>query len=301
MCSSHSPHCVVVQSLSHVQLCDPRDCNRPNFPLPHCLLEFAQICPLSQWCHPTISSSTPPPPPALSLSQHQGLFPMSWLFESGGQSIGASASTSVLPMNIQGWFPLGFTGLILLSKWEGPQFSAPFIEYTVFTTFRVWTSKGSDRLFFILYYLFTYFWLCWVFVAVRRLSLVAAAGAITSHGGGFSCRAAWALGHVGLVVVAHRLSCSSACGIFPDQGSNRCLLPCKVDSNHWTTIEASDRLLEPGQTCCASPCCLFLGLLQFWLMTYFHERFQLLLPVSVVYRYWIRKVPQNDNTWVINV
>ena len=50
--------------------------------------------------------------PAFSLSQHQGLFPMSWFFKTGGQSIGASASASVLPMNIQGWFLLRLTGLI---------------------------------------------------------------------------------------------------------------------------------------------------------------------------------------------
>ena len=74
-------------------------------------------CPLSLWCHPTISSSTLSP--AFNLSLHQGkeLAPMSWLFPSSGQSIGASISASVLPMNTQGWFPLGLTGLIsLLSK-----------------------------------------------------------------------------------------------------------------------------------------------------------------------------------------
>ena len=74
-------------------------------------------CLLSQWCHPTISSSvTPPSPPAFNLSQHQSFFPMSQLFTSGGQSIGVSASASVLPMNIQDWFPLGLTGLISLQS-----------------------------------------------------------------------------------------------------------------------------------------------------------------------------------------
>ena len=59
---------------------------------------------------------SPPSPHALSLSQHQGLLPVSWLFTSGSQSIGAWASTSatVLPMNIQSWFPLGLAGLISL-------------------------------------------------------------------------------------------------------------------------------------------------------------------------------------------
>ena len=60
-------------------------------------------CPLSRWCHPTISPSVVPFPPALNLSQHQGLFKMSQLFASGGQRIGVSASTLVLPMNTQDW------------------------------------------------------------------------------------------------------------------------------------------------------------------------------------------------------
>ena len=74
-------------------------------------------CPLSQWCHLTISSSV-----ALFSSGPQsfpaaGSFPVSWLFASGGQSIGVSASASVLPVNIQGWFSFRLTGSIsLLSK-----------------------------------------------------------------------------------------------------------------------------------------------------------------------------------------
>jgi len=68
--------------------------------------------PLSRWCHWTISSSVIPSPPAFNLSQHQGLFQWVSFFASGGQSIGVSASASVLPMNIQDWFPLGWTGLI---------------------------------------------------------------------------------------------------------------------------------------------------------------------------------------------
>ena len=60
-------------------------------------------CPLSRWCHPTISSSAVPFSSCLQSFPASGSFLMSWLFESGGQSIGASAS--VLPMNIQDWFP----------------------------------------------------------------------------------------------------------------------------------------------------------------------------------------------------
>ena len=68
-------------------------------------------CLLSQWCHPTISSSVSPFSSCPQFFPASGSFPMSWLFASGGQSIGTSAL--VLPMNIQDWFCLGLTGLIL--------------------------------------------------------------------------------------------------------------------------------------------------------------------------------------------
>ena len=70
-------------------------------------------CPLSQWCHPTTSSSVVSSfcPQSFPTS---GSFPVSWLFASGGQNTGASASASVLPMNIQGWFPLALIGLTSL-------------------------------------------------------------------------------------------------------------------------------------------------------------------------------------------
>ena len=73
-------------------------------------------CPLSQWCHPTISSSVIPFSSCLQSFPASGSFPMSNFFASGGQSIETSASASVLPMNIQDWFPLGLTGLILQPK-----------------------------------------------------------------------------------------------------------------------------------------------------------------------------------------
>ena len=87
------------------------------FSILSCLPEFAQNShPLSQWYHPTISSSV-----VLFSSCPQSFLAsesllMSWLFLSGGQSIGASASASVLPMNIQDWFPLGLTSLISLQS-----------------------------------------------------------------------------------------------------------------------------------------------------------------------------------------
>ena len=84
-------------------------------------------CPLSQWCHPTISISVVPSSRLPSFPA-SGSFPVSWLFASVGQSIGASASASVLPMNIQDWFPLGLTGLISL-QFKG--FSRVFSSMTI--------------------------------------------------------------------------------------------------------------------------------------------------------------------------
>ena len=71
-------------------------------------------CPLSQWCYPTISFSVTRFSSYSQILPASGSFPMSRLFASGDQSIGASASASVLPLNIQDWFPLGLTGLISL-------------------------------------------------------------------------------------------------------------------------------------------------------------------------------------------
>ena len=73
-------------------------------------------CPLSWWCHPTISSSVVPFSSHLQSLPASGSFPMSQFFTSSGQSIGVSASASVLPMNIQDWFPLGWTGWISLQS-----------------------------------------------------------------------------------------------------------------------------------------------------------------------------------------
>ena len=73
-------------------------------------------CPLSQWCHTTTSSSVSSLSSCLQSFPISGSFPMCQLFASGGQTIGASASASGLPINIQGWFPLGLTGLISLES-----------------------------------------------------------------------------------------------------------------------------------------------------------------------------------------
>ena len=75
---------------------------------------YSNSCPSSWWCHPIISSCAVPFSSHLNLSQHQ--HPKSQFFAAGGQSIGVSASTSVLPMNIQDWFPLRLTGWISLQS-----------------------------------------------------------------------------------------------------------------------------------------------------------------------------------------
>ena len=77
---------------------------------------YSNSCRSSQWCHPTISSSVIPFSSCLQSFPASGSFPMSQFFTSSGQSIGVSASTSVLPMTIQNWFPLGLTGLISLQS-----------------------------------------------------------------------------------------------------------------------------------------------------------------------------------------
>ena len=86
----------------------------------HCPLPTPRACsnscPLSRWCHPTISSSVNPFSSCLQSFPASGSFLMSQFFTSGGQSNGASASASILPMNIQNWFPLGLTGLISLQS-----------------------------------------------------------------------------------------------------------------------------------------------------------------------------------------
>ena len=93
--------------------CDPMDCSTPGFPVHHQLLKLTQthVGDAIQPSHPLSS----PSPPAFNVSQHRS-FPMSQFFASGGQGIEVSASASVLPMNIQDCFPLGWTGWISLQS-----------------------------------------------------------------------------------------------------------------------------------------------------------------------------------------
>ena len=105
---SHSvmPNSLQAHGLQHARLPCPS-------PTPGaCLNSY----PLSRWCHPTISSSVVPFSSCLQSFPASGSSPVSWLFESVGPSIKASASAWVLPMNIQDWFPLGLTGLIFLQS-----------------------------------------------------------------------------------------------------------------------------------------------------------------------------------------
>ena len=100
----------------------PHEHARPPCPSPTPRV-YPNPCPSSQWCHPAISSSVVPFSPCPQSFLALGSFPMSQLFAWGGQSIGVSASTSVLPMNMQDWFPLGLTGLNPCSPRDSQEFS----------------------------------------------------------------------------------------------------------------------------------------------------------------------------------
>ena len=110
---------VLLLLFSHYVVSTLRSCGLQYTRLP-CLSPSPGVCsssyPLSRWCHPTISFSVIPFFSCLQSFPASGSFPVSWLFASGGQSIEASASASILPMNVQGWFPLGLTGLISLQS-----------------------------------------------------------------------------------------------------------------------------------------------------------------------------------------
>ena len=111
-------------------LCNPMDCSTPGFLAHHHLLELVQthvyrVCDAIQPSHPLSS----PSPPTFNLFPASGSFLMSQFFASGGQNIGVSASTTVLPMSIQDWFPLGWTGWIsLTSMWLSRVFSNTTVQ-----------------------------------------------------------------------------------------------------------------------------------------------------------------------------
>ena len=114
---------------SCLTLCDPMNCRMPGLPVHQKTPGFyPNSCPLSQWCHPTISSSVVPFSSDLQSFPASGSFQMSQFFASGGQSIRVSASTSVLPMNTQDWSLLGWTGWI---SWKSKGLSRVFSNTTV--------------------------------------------------------------------------------------------------------------------------------------------------------------------------
>ena len=123
---------------------------RPPCPSPT-LVVYPNSCPVSQWCHPTISSSVNPFSSHLQSFPASGSFQMSQLFISGGQSIGVSASTSVLPMNIQDWFPLGWTGWISLQcKGLSRVFSNTTVEKHQFFSTQLCSQSNSHILTWLL-------------------------------------------------------------------------------------------------------------------------------------------------------
>ena len=126
----------------------PHGLQHARLPCPSSPGACSNSYPLNQWCHPIILYSALPFSSCLQSPPASGSFPMSWLFISGGQTIGASASASALPMNIQGWFPLGSTGLIsLLSKGLSRVFSTTTVwkyRYSTNNVSCLFLQRGSD-------------------------------------------------------------------------------------------------------------------------------------------------------------
>ena len=135
-------YCSVTKS-SLGTLCDPMDCSMPGFPVLHYLPEFAQTH--VHWVGDAIQQSHPLSFPfsyCLQSFPESGCLPMSQLFTSGGQSISASTSVSVLSKNIQGWFPLELTGLISLqSKGLSRLFSSSTTRKDQFFGAQPWAEK----------------------------------------------------------------------------------------------------------------------------------------------------------------
>ena len=137
-------------------LCDSMYGSMPGFPVHHQLPEPTDSCLSSRWCHPTISSSVIPFSSCLQTFPALGSFQMSQFFASAGQSIGVSASTSVLPRNIQDWSPSGWTGWISLLPKEFSRvfsntrvqkhqfFSAQLYSTTLTSIHDYWKNHNSD-------------------------------------------------------------------------------------------------------------------------------------------------------------
>ena len=124
----------------------------PQHPSPPCSSTIPRVhsnsCPLSHWCHPTISYSVIPFSSRLQSFQASGSFQMSQLFTSGGQSIRVSASTSVFPMSIQDWFPLGWTGTLCALGPRDPTETETELCMSISCgdTGQQWTATGTGAL-----------------------------------------------------------------------------------------------------------------------------------------------------------
>ena len=120
---------IYIYSCCSVNLCDPMDCSTPGLPVLHHLPEFAQTH--AHWVGDAIQPSHPlsPPSPPASIFPNIRSVATSQLFAPGGHGVGASALTSVLPMNIQGLFPLGFPLISSLSKGLSRVFSRTKVIY----------------------------------------------------------------------------------------------------------------------------------------------------------------------------
>ena len=137
--------------------------HEPQLTRPPCISPtpgvYPNPCPLSRWCHPTISSSVVPFSSCPQSFSASGSFPMSQLFASGSQSIGVSVSTSVLPMKTQGWSPLGWTG------WSSLQSKG---LTRVFSNTTVQTHQLFGAQLFLYHYSI---WGHWSFFSFRKSSL----------------------------------------------------------------------------------------------------------------------------------
>ena len=134
------PCCCLVAKLC-LTPCNPMNCSTPGFPVLH-LPELAQTRPLSRWYHPIISSSVVHFSSYLLSFPASGSFPVSQLFASGGQSTGALALASVLPMNIQGLFPLVLTGSPCSPR--DSQESSPVLQFESINSYSAQPSLWSN-------------------------------------------------------------------------------------------------------------------------------------------------------------
>ena len=159
---------VVVKSPSCVHFsATPTDCCTPGFPVLHWLLELTQT--LVHWVDDAIQPSHCHPPSVLpSLFPSIRAFSLSQLVTSGGQSIGASALISVLPMNIQGWFPLGLTGLICLLLRDS-QVSSPAPQFKNISSLVLSLLYGPTLTFVHDYWITTIALTIWTFILIIAL------------------------------------------------------------------------------------------------------------------------------------